>query len=194
MPSITARAMSARVVARESPVRAAVAFGRHEGVRIPASAGTNHAEPFAGAFRASSPISAGEAKKPRSSQSQRSAEPVVEQYASRLNCVTPPCRQPGWASTPEIPGRGSAGCSPVATSTKAPVPYTHMPRPAARPPSAISAACWSPIVAATGTEIPSSASSVTPSHSSSPRRSGSSSSGKPRWAIHSSSHACRSSR
>lgn len=86
IPSSTARARSARVVARVSPVRAAVASGCQTGVRTPASAGTKRGvrPGRVGTRPASSPSSFGEANRPRSSQSQFSAEPAVEVYASRL--------------------------------------------------------------------------------------------------------------
>ncbi len=77
MPSSTARATSARVVAIEMPVSEARAAGSIAGTRRPVRAGTK-LTPFAlAASAASAPICAAFSNHCSFSQTQLSAEPVV---------------------------------------------------------------------------------------------------------------------
>ncbi|MNV17500.1 hypothetical protein D3C71_1082890 [compost metagenome] len=185
MPSRIARATSARVVAIEMPVSDARAAGSMAGTRRPVSAGmkvTSREEP---AVAASALICAALSNHCSFSQTQFRAEPVVATKVSTAKCETPCARRAVIVRVPSCRPALTGCTGPVITSTKLPVPCTHMACSRSRQPRPMAPACWSPAQARIGTSMPSSSARVLPNRSASSRNSGSSSRGKPRASIQS---------
>ena len=86
--------------------------------------------------------------------SHRTAEPAMYTCPSRQYVVPSPSRHTTDADSP-APDRFAT--EPVVTRRNAPVPYVHLASPAARHPSARSAACWSTAIPVIGSGRPNAA-------------------------------------